>query len=287
MNKPRSLIGLVIVLWVIALLCPRFSEADAPAAAAIKLYGFDAGHLAIHDMGMFSDTGEGAGKPGNVVATSWLVRHPKGDLLWDTGLPDALADQPNGFDPPGGMAHLSVTTRLLDQLKAIGVAPADIEFLAFSHMHPDHTGNANAFAVGPTWLLNSLELNYALTTTGASDPASFSAYKTAKKQTVEGDFDVFGDGTVRILRTPGHTPGHRVLQVQLAKAGTVILSGDLYHTHRNQRDGLVPAFNSSRADTLASFDRVARILKNTHGRLIIQHAPEDFAAFPKAPKFLE
>jgi glyoxylase-like metal-dependent hydrolase (beta-lactamase superfamily II) len=287
MNKLRSSVGLVAALWVTAFLWPKFSEAAEPAAAAIKLYGFDAGHLSIADMGMFSDTGEGAGKPGNVVATSWLVRHPKGDLLWDTGLPDALADQPNGIDAPGGVAHMSVTTRLLDQLKSIGVAPSDIEYLAFSHMHADHTGNANAFATGPTWLLSSVELNYALTTPGACDPTSFSAYKTAKKQTVDGDFDVFGDGTVRILRTPGHTPGHRVLQVQLAKAGTVILSGDLYHTHRNQHDGLVPPFNSSRADTLASFDRVARILKNTHGRLIIQHAPEDLAAFPKPPKFLE
>lgn len=291
MNTTQRFFGCVIapvVFVALAFFCPTFSHAAAPDAPAIKLYGFDVGHIAFTDMSMFSDTGEGAGKPGSVVATSFLVRHPKGDLLWDTGMSDAIADQPNGIDVPGGVAHITVPTRLLDQLKSIGVAPADVELLAFSHMHADHTGNANAFATGTTWLLNTLELNYALTASGGHcDPSSFSAYKNAKKQMLDGDFDVFGDGSVRILRAPGHTPGHQVLQIQLAKAGTVILSGDLYHSHRNQREGLMPPFNSSRADTLASMDRIKRILKNTHGRLIIQHAPEDLAAFPKPPKFME
>jgi N-acyl homoserine lactone hydrolase len=282
MKKLKWVSGLVVVLCA----APLLSRAAEPAPA-IKLYGFDAGHLMMKDMGMFSDTGEGAGKPGEVVATSWLIRHPKGDLLWDSGLGDALADKPGGFDPPGGMAHLSVPTRLLDQLKLVSVTPADVEYIAFSHMHPDHTGNANAFAKSSTWLLSKLELDSALAPGSHADPTTFSAYKTAKTQLLEADHDVFGDGSVVILRTPGHTPGHQVLQVRLAKAGTIILSGDLYHTHRNEKEKLVPPFNWNRADTLASFDRITRILKNTHGRLIIQHAPEDLAAFPKAPKYLE
>jgi N-acyl homoserine lactone hydrolase len=286
MKKLCALFGLVVALGATALAWPKFSRAAEPGPA-IKLYGFDVGHMVFNDMGMFSDTGEGAGQPGNVVATCFLVRHPKGDLLWDTGLPDALADKPGGLDAPGGIGHMTVPTRLIDQLKTVGIAPSEIEFLAFSHMHPDHTGNANLFEKGPTWLLNQLEVNYALASPAHADPSSFSAYKTAKKQMIEGDHDVFGDGTVRILATPGHTPGHQVLEVRLAKAGTIVLSGDLYHSRRNERDKLIPAFNFSRAETLASFDRVSRILKNTHGRLIIQHAPEDLAAFPKAPKYLE
>jgi N-acyl homoserine lactone hydrolase len=286
MKNIKTWLGLTVscaalVAW------PLFTRAVDAAAPAIKVYAFDAGHMNIKNMAMFSDTGEEAGKPGNVVATSFLIRHPKGDLLWDTGLPDALADQPNGMDDPSGIGHMSVPTRLLDQLKSIGVTPADVEFLAFSHMHGDHTGNANAFAKGPTWLINTLELNFALSPGSHSDLNSFSAYKSAKTKMLDADFDVFADGSVVILKAPGHTPGHQVLQVHLAKAGTIVLSGDLYHTRRNEREKLIPPFNVSRADTMASMDRVTRILKNTHGRLIIQHAPEDLAALPKPPKFLE
>jgi glyoxylase-like metal-dependent hydrolase (beta-lactamase superfamily II) len=276
-------------LWAaVAIACawPLFASAGPAPGPAIKLYAFNAGQMTMFNMGMFSDTGEEAGKTGNVVATSYLIRHPKGDLLWDTGLPDALADQPNGTEIPG-MGRMTVPTRLVPQLKSIGVAPEDIEFLAFSHMHPDHTGNANAFAKGPTWLLNSAELTWATSSGARSDPKTFSAYKNAQSKMIDGDHDVFEDGSVVILKTPGHTPGHQVLQVRLAKAGTIILSGDLYHTHRNEREKLVPPFNSSRAETLASIDRVTRILKNTHGKLLIGHAPEDFAAFPKAPLFME
>lgn len=102
-----------------------------------------------------------------------------------------------------------------------------------------------------------------------------------------GDHDVSGDGRVRILRTPGHAPGHRVLLVELENAGTVILSGDLYHSHGNFENARVPAFNVDRADTLASFDRVRQLLRTHDGRLVIQHAPEDFAAMPKLPAFLD
>lgn len=105
-------------------------------------------------------------------------------------------------------------------------------------------------------------------------------------QSIDGDYDVFGDGTVRILRTPGHTPGHAVLMLKLPRAGTVILGGDLFHTKENEREGRVPIFNTSRAETLASFDRTARLIRNKRATFIVQHAPEDFAKLPRFPRYL-
>lgn len=258
------------------------SAADAP----VRLYVLDCGRIEFKDMAFFSDTGEYDGKTGKLVDTCYLIRHPKGTLLWDTGLGDKIAEQKGGVDNNG--IHLTVDATLQDQLKSLSLTPQDINYLSFSHFHFDHTGNANLFT-SATWLLNNAELEGALAPrpTPASDPSTISAREHAKTQMIDGDYDVFGDGSVKILRAPGHTPGHQVLEVKLAKSGTVILGGDLYHTRENRKDRRVPAFNTSRADTLASMDRIERIVQNTHARFIIQHNPEDVATLPKLPGYLE
>jgi N-acyl homoserine lactone hydrolase len=114
-----------------------------------------------------------------------------------------------------------------------------------------------------------------------------SAYTKVKTQLIDGDYDVFGDGSVRILRAPGHTPGHQVLAIKLDKAGTVVLAGDLYHTRANRQFRRVPTVNVERADTLASMDRIEHIVANTHARLIVQHDPGDFRSLPKFPAYLD
>jgi N-acyl homoserine lactone hydrolase len=256
------------------------------AEAPIRLYVLDCGRIEFKDMAMFSDTGEYDGKSGKLVDTCYLIRHPKGILLWDTGLGDKIADQKGGVDNNG--IHLYVDVTLQQQLKSLSLAPQDINYLAFSHFHFDHTGNANLFT-SATWILNSAELAGALAPkpTIAEDPSTLSAREHTKTQMIDGDYDVFGDGSVKILKAPGHTPGHQVLEVKLAKSGTVILGGDLYHTQENRKSRHVPPINTSRAETLASMDRIERIVQNTHARFIIQHNPEDVAALPKLPGYLD
>lgn len=266
------------------------SAAILPAQAAdevkdVRLYALDCGRARIKDLGMMSDTGEYNGKTAWIADPCFVIRHPKGVLLWDTGLGDALADKPDGTDMGAGIMY--VDHKLPDQLKEIGLTPADITYLTFSHTHFDHTGNANEFP-DSTWILNKAELAWAESKPGPFvNLDSFSAYKTAKKQMIDGDYDVFGDGSVLILKTPGHTPGHQSLEVRLRKSGVVILSGDLWHLRDNYRFRRVPPFNVERADTLASIDRVSTILKNTKGRLVVQHDPNDFKALPKFPKYLD
>ena len=259
----------------------------AEAVASVRLYTVDCGRVDISDMASLADTGEYDGKPGKLVAPCFIVRHPKGTLLWDTGLGDKLADVKEGV--VDGPFHSHVDTRLSDQMKAIGLGPADIDYVSFSHLHFDHTGNANLFGGGTTWLLSKPELDWAVgnPTPFGVDPASFSAYKTAKLVMIGSDHDVFGDGSVRILAAPGHTPGHKVLLLKLQKSGAVMLSGDLYHTIENRKHARMPAFNTSRAETLASFSRIETIVKNTRARFVIQHAPESFASMPKFPAYLE
>ena len=257
------------------------------AVSELRLYVLDCGHATFKDMGEFSDTGEYDGKSGEVAAPCFLIRHPKGDLLWDLGLGDRFAAFKEGSDAAPGV-HITVPLTLVSQLQALKLEPKDISYVAFSHLHWDHTGNANEFPEA-VWIMNKAELNAstALPPPNGVLPDTFSAYKSAKVETIEDDYDVFGDGSVMILRAPGHTPGHQVLKLKLQKSGTVILSGDLYHLRANRDFKRVPVFNANRADTLASMGRIETLLKNTAGRLIVQHDPHDYQALPKPPAFLE
>jgi N-acyl homoserine lactone hydrolase len=263
----------------------------APPACAkspeLRLYVLDCGHASFKDMGGFSDTGEYDGKAGEIAAPCFLIRHPKGDLLWDAGLGDHYNYPKEGSDAAPGV-HVTVPVTLLAQLQSLKLSPKDIDYIAFSHLHWDHTGNANDFP-SSVWIMNKAELAAALVMPppGGVLPETWSVYKTAKNEAIDGDYDVFGDGTVMILRTPGHTPGHQVLKLKLQKSGTVILSGDLYHLRANRLSKRVPVYNVNRADTLASMTRVETILRNTHGRLIVQHDAKDFQALPRPPAYLD
>lgn len=271
------------LLFAAAWLAP----ARGVAAADVRLYALDCGHASFKDMGMFSDTGEYDGQPGEIADPCFVIRHPKGVLLWDTGLGDKFAATKEGVDVLPGI-HVSVSITLIEQLHSLALTPKDVSYMAFSHFHFDHTGNANEFP-DAVWILNKTELAAAISTAPPSGvvPETFSGYKTAKTQMIEGDHDVFGDGTVRILRAPGHTPGHQVLELKLQKSGTVILSGDLYHSRANREFMRVPVVNVNRADTLASMGRIEKIVKNTKARLIVQHDPQDFQALPKFPAYLD
>jgi N-acyl homoserine lactone hydrolase len=288
MRIPISVTG---ILAAIILAWTPLSMSALEAVPGVRMYVLDCGSMSIKDMGLFSDTGKYDGQAGSIVDTCFLIRHPKGNLLWDTGLSDTLV----GHDVPAnadGVA-IHVGRGLLDQLRQIGIAPSDIAYLAFSHFHIDHTGNANAFG-SATWIVNQAELNWALgdPTPPIVDPASFSAIRSAHTIMISSDYDVFGDGLVRILRTPGHTPGHQVLLVKLPKSGAVILSGDLYHQQSDRpsragSDAQIMRVNTSRAETLASMDRVEGIIRNTHARLIVQHDSGDYSRLPKSPAYMD
>ncbi|MFL6620049.1 MAG: N-acyl homoserine lactonase family protein [Povalibacter sp.] len=263
------------------------SASASAAPASLRLYAFDCGRAEFQDMGMFSDTGEYDGKPGAIADPCFLIVHPRGVLLWDTGLGDALAAQREGKDAGHGI-RLHVDTPLAQQLHELKLTPEQISFVGFSHLHFDHTGNAGLFEKS-RWLINKHELAAALSDSPpfAVDPGFLKGHDMSTIEQIEDDFDVFGDGAVQVLKAPGHTPGHQVLLIKLPRSGAVLLSGDLYHTRDNRRLHRVPRVNTDRADTLASFDRIERIVTNEHARVIVQHDPEDFASLPKFPQFLE
>lgn len=199
-------------------------------------------------------------------------------MLWDTGIDPAKSGDPD--------AGFTLDRTLVDQLAELGLTPGQVEFVGVSHYHYDHVGQARFFPQA-TLLVGAAD--WAAITGGTApelDPQSFAPWTQAdgKVEALTGDKDVFGDGSVRILATPGHTPGHRSLLVRLAGLGPVLLTGDLAHfTENYEREG-VPTFNTDRADTLASFDRFKKMARNLQALVIIQHEPADVAKLPPFPQ---
>ncbi len=261
--------------------------ADKPILpASVRLYTVDCGRLDIKNMGVFSDTDEFEGKSGTLAVPCYLIHHGEDWMLWDTGLGDRVAVEPNGEDHFG--THFGVRQTLASQLAELGLKPDDIRYVALSHLHADHSGNIGLFPKAE-FLIAKSELAWArsLPTPDGVLAEFIRPLDKANINASDDDPYVFGDGTVRILKMPGHTPGHRSLLLKLPKSGTLLITGDLYHTRENYEKGLVPDRNTSRADTLASFNRFAGLRTNAKARVIVQHSPEDFASMPAFPKFLD
>ncbi len=278
-------------LALLATLAPGIAQAenkDDDGKASLKVYAFECGQITVSNVSMFSP-GHDEGQSKELTDSCFLVRHAKGTLMWDTGLSDALAAEPNGVTAGGGLFQLKVKKTLASQLEEAGIEPAEVDYLAMSHLHSDHTGNAALFA-GATWIVQRPEHDAAFGPEPARyrfDPASYAALQDGKTMVIDGDYDVFGDGSVVILAAPGHTPGHQVLFLDLAKNGPVVLSGDLFHFTKNRAYARVPAFNFDRAESLRSIDRVEGLIARTKATMWIQHDKEQMATIAHAPVFVE
>ena len=212
----------------------------------------------------------------DLVTATWpdrcyLVEHPAGLLLWDTGLPEAdlLADP----WARGGW-KMVVTTPLLPWLAGLGVAPRDVSYLGLSHLHVDHAGNANRFATA-TVLVGAREHGHAFgpDAGGAYHPEDYAALRGSRTVLVGEAHDVFGDGSAVVRAAPGHTPGHQVLALTLPDRGPLILVGDAYYAPEDRTRRRVAAWNADVAESFRSMDRIERLAAATGARLLIHHDP--------------
>lgn len=233
------------------------------------------------DVSTFSDTYAYPDFKFRLTYSCYLIRHGTEYMIWDTG-------------NPLGKVPESPKLGLIDQLRKLKLRPEQIKYVGISHAHTDHTGQLGAFPQS-TLLIGKGDWD-ALT---AANPPSWMDAKTAtdwrapfahwisqggKLDTLAEDKkDVFGDGTVVMLSTPGHTPGHHALLVRLKNTGNVLLTGDLAHFRENYENNQVPTWNTSRADTLASLDRFKQIARNLKAVVIIQHDPRDIDKLPAFP----
>ena len=255
----------------------------APLPERLSLSIFDCGRIEGTDPTMFGFPPDLRPARDDMFVPCYLIEHPKGRMIFDTGLPAAIARAPEGRTQNG--MTMTLERSLVESLRElVDLTPADIDFLALSHMHFDHAGQANDFAAS-TWLVQRADYESAFggAPPVAVQPATYSALEQSERVLLDGDHDVFGDGSVLLLSTPGHTPGHQALLVRLPKTGNLVLSGDLYHYPESREHGLVPVFNADRDQTLASMERIEGLLEQTGADLWIEHDPALAESLELAP----
>jgi glyoxylase-like metal-dependent hydrolase (beta-lactamase superfamily II) len=254
-------------------------------ASTLKLYVFDCGKLRFESIEMFSIADDETDIR-ELIVPCYVVEHEKGRLLWDGGLPSGIADT-EGWQ--GEEIQMRLDRTLNEQLAEMGLSMLSFDFMAFSHMHFDHVGVANEVD-GATLIIQKAEYDAAFAdevTIAAFDPSVYDRLRNAERVTIEGDHDIFGDGRVRIISAPGHTPGHQVLFVDLANTGPVVLSGDLYHFAISRQKRRTPTFNVDADATLASMDRVDALTAETGAKLWIEHELAFFEQLNKSPSYYD
>jgi glyoxylase-like metal-dependent hydrolase (beta-lactamase superfamily II) len=250
-------------------------EARAQSAPVLSLTRLDCGTSpAPTDVGgRMSDTYAFSGLKVQLTFSCYVIKHGDDYMVWDTGNPmSAGANAPK--------------TSLVDLLAQLKLTPDQIKYVGISHYHGDHTGQVTAFPHA-TLLIGKGDWDVLSDPKPAAgiNPAPFANWLTGggKVEPLVGDKDVFGDGTVVVLSTPGHTPGHHSLLVRLKDMGPVLITGDLAHFHENYDANGVPTFNTDRAQTLASLDRFKQMAGNLHATVIIQHDARDIGKLPAFP----
>lgn len=289
------LIAIAVTVSVAAGWAPFDAAQGKQLTPAVRLYVFDGGVLE-------SDPGRYRLKPNEVVTSQlsiamYLVVHPKGTLMWDAG---AVPD--NWWVPDGGRPvvrqlvlsngqdrQVTLRNTLSAQLAAAGHAPENTTYLALSHYHWDHVANANVFARA-TWLVRQPERDGLFPNPQPQPPyPSGYAYLQNSKTTIisADDHDVFGDGTVVIKSTPGHTPGHQVLYVKLPRTGGVVLAGDLYHYPEERSLNRLPTTEFNEQQTARSRADLEVFLKKAGAQLWIQHDLTAHAKLKKSPEYYD
>ena len=293
-TKTTALISGILLAMTLAALQPAVAEelqtqnGEAAATdASLQLYVFNCGDFRFPSVENFS-VGDNETTVRDLVVPCYIIDHPRGTLLWDGGLPSATANI-SGWqrDPETGVQvrmQQTLQSQLLDM--DLGFDLTSINLAAFSHIHYDHVGVANELT-NAKWLVQRGDYEVVAKggTVPAYDPALLAEIKKRPTQVLDGDYDVFGDGKVRLISATGHTPGHQVLYVELADFGPLMLSGDLYHFRLSRDQRRVPMFNVDKNQTLEAMDKVEALVAETGATFWIEHDAALFETLKLAPNF--
>jgi len=238
----------------------------------VRLFGFTVGHVHM-PLSFFLD-----GESGEISApvTAFLIDHPRGLVLFDTGLGQRFV-RPAGTQRES-FIDIEQGDTMVERVRAIGVDPADIRWIIASHLHADHAGGNVSFP-NATIIINEAEQEYAK---AHADGALYCLEEFDTGQPflkVRDEHDLFGDGTVLIFPTPGHTPGHQSARVK-TDGGDIVLTGDCCNLRRSLDEFRLPDHCHNADQSLASLKLLASIQKGG-ARIFPSHDPDFWSGIPK------
>jgi len=262
------------------------------AGVAEKLFRLDCGRSLANDESVWTP-GENVGRSIEFSSTCWLIKHGSEWLLWDTGVPESALNDPRGWSTLPKLIVYHLDRTLTDQFAEIGLKPRDIGRVAISHTHGDHIGNMGLFP-NSIILMQQAEYSWINSGDGPNDNVN-QLMALARKllgtpkslQLIDGDTDVFGDGSVTLVSTPGHTPGSQSLLVHLKNSGFIILSGDVVHSQENFEKNRVPSLNTNKADSIASMEKVREMIAMYKATLFINHDKKQTDTLKLLPAFYD
>jgi N-acyl homoserine lactone hydrolase len=267
------------VLFAATLAWLAAAPAVAQSGTVERLYVIECGQGRAPNQARWSP-GVNEGKPFDMVTNCYLIKHAQGFMMWETGVGDTFASLQEGRVGQDGAPSWKLAVTLAEQLEAIGVKAAEVKFVAVSHTHNDHIGNVEMF---PKAMLLVQKAEYDWPT-----PFGVGRFKPSHPVTkLEGDHDVFGDGSVTLVSTPGHTPGHQSILVKLPRTGAVLITGDAAHFQDNWDNRRVPVFNVDKDKSAASMQRLADLMSQHKASLWIHHDKAQSDAQKKAPQFYD
>jgi N-acyl homoserine lactone hydrolase len=277
----RDLLGVLVLLSSVS-----FASAQQTSAGVDRLYVLDCGRGTAPNQGRFSP-GYNDGKPFELSDNCYLIHHPKGYLLWGTGISDTFLQMPSGVPSYGGRPNWIVTKGLAKQLEQLNIKPSAVRYIGLANSHIDHIGNLATFPEA-TILIQKAEWEFAQSRQSEPGMLDEARLKTdVRMKKIEGDYDVFGDGTAVILATPSVTPGNQSLLLKLPKTGALVLSGDVIHFQYGWDHQVVPGNVWDREATISSFRRLADVIARNNAQLWIEHDKAQSSTRKFAPESYE
>jgi N-acyl homoserine lactone hydrolase len=262
--------------------------------SGLRLYMFECGTLKckLHNIKM----NQGLNEPYEIPVPWFFIQHPKGNIVIDGGNAAECVSDPHGHWGPVADVYLPVMTEeqcCLNELARLKIDPGSVSYVLFSHLHIDHTGAAGHFPEA-LHVVQRTEYEYAFA------PDWFAAGAYIRKDfdrpglrwhflegTATDHYDLFGDGTVKIIFTPGHAPGHQSFLINLPKSGAILLTVDAAYTLGHWEEKALPGFLASTVDTVRSVRKLHQVARQTGAMIVTGHDPDAWPKFNKAPQFYE
>jgi glyoxylase-like metal-dependent hydrolase (beta-lactamase superfamily II) len=263
----------------------------------IRLYMFECGviHVPLRNMNL----GEGADGEMVTNPTPWyFVTHPRGNVVIDGGnAPEVAGDYRKHW---GALTEVSTPEMTPEQavvpaMLAAGFDPADVRWIVQTHLHLDHTGALAVIEEFPNAEVLVTRTEHAW----AHAPASYNAAAYCRPDFIkdgipwvlledgEDGYDLFGDGTLRCWRTPGHSPGHMSIEVTLPSGAAFLLAADAANTVDHLHERKMPAFNVSLDEAIKSVRRLRRLAWRSQATVVAGHDPEQWPQLRHPPEFYD
>jgi len=274
MQRLSLISGAILAAWALAGSVPS-ALAQKAKPGIERMYVLYCGDIHLNDASSFTP---GASGPGHLTVTCYLIKHARGYVLFDTGVGDHIVKLPNGQKSRAG--YWTVKKTLESQLAELGLKPSDVQYVALSHSHGDHVGNLKLFTQS-TLVVQKAEWEW-------KPPVGLALPQFGLKAvTPDGDHDLFGDGSVMLIATHGHSPGHQNMLTRLPKTGAIMFTGDSVHTKTNWDGGRVPPRNFNVPQSLEALKRMRAVLKENNAQLWIGHEPSEVPLRKYAPAYYE